>query len=257
VEDLTDSRRVALSAHPDAGGSALRFRRCVSALRLVAGAAMEAPWEAVGRRRKPLEEGDFTMKNNVSHGLTMKYGIFTKKNGSQTMRTGVFTMKNEVFTIKHGVLTTKNGDYHQNRDFPDKYSDCGSHSFASTPSSYRGCIKLLKIHLKKITLSGITKHHFTSFCLVLKVLTQKNIWIFPRFFHVFSTFFPRFFHVFSTSSVVFGAFNGPRHRRRRPGQRRRCRRRCSAWSARCGAWSGPSGGRRWSRCRRRRRWWMY
>ena len=90
------------------------------------------------------------MKNNGSHGLTMKYGIFTKKNGSLTMRTGVFTMKNEVFTIKHGVLTTKNGDYHQNRDFPDKYSDLaifhGSHSFASTPASYRGCIKLLKIH---------------------------------------------------------------------------------------------------------------
>ena len=42
VEDLTDSRRVALSAHPD----------CVSALRLAAGAAMEAPWEAVGSRWK-------------------------------------------------------------------------------------------------------------------------------------------------------------------------------------------------------------
>ena len=144
------------------------------------------------------------MKNNGSHGLTMKYGIFTKKNGSQTMRTGVFTMKNEVFTIKHGVLTTKNGDYHQNRDFPDKYSDLaifhGSHSFASTPSSYRGCIKLLKIQFKKITLSGITKHHFTSFCLVLKVLTQTKsgfFHVFPRFFHVFSTFFQRFFHVFS------------------------------------------------------------
>lgn len=44
MQQLADAfRRVALSAHPDAGGSALRFRRCVSALRLVAGAAMEAP----------------------------------------------------------------------------------------------------------------------------------------------------------------------------------------------------------------------
>lgn len=109
----------------------------------------------------------------------------------------------KVFAIKPGVLTTKNGNYHQNMDFPDKYSDLaifdGSHSFASSPSSYRGCIKWLKIHLNKSHFrasQNIISPHFAWFW---KFWRKKK----SGFFHVFSTFFPCFFHVFPRFSTFF------------------------------------------------------
>lgn len=54
MQQLADAfRRVALSAHPDAGGSALRFRRCVSALRLAAGAALQRLERALRSLERP------------------------------------------------------------------------------------------------------------------------------------------------------------------------------------------------------------